>query len=259
MGIAPSIMNATVMHARLIPARNAFKYAIYYIALPLSNLAACGIAQERFGLMSFYNIDHGPCDGSPLLPWAKDILGKYGIEEADGEIVLVCMPRILGYVFNPVSFWLCYDKNQNIRAVICEVHNTFGERHSYLCARDDRQPITDKDRLTAHKIFHVSPFLKREGHYEFVFDIKDQKFKAWIDYFDGAGSKMLLTSLTGVFLPLSASTMRRAFWRHPLVTLKSIALIHWQAIKIISKGIRYVPKPAQKEEQVSATLNITKI
>ena len=260
MGVSyPKIMNGTVMHARLIPARNAFKYGIYYIALPLSNMAACNIVQECFGWVSFYNKDHGPCDGSPLLPWARDILQKYGISAADGEVVLVCMPRILGYVFNPVSFWFCYDKSKNLRAVICEVRNTFGECHSYLCAREDHQPISDKDRLIAQKIFHVSPFLDREGHYEFTFGISDKKFGVWIDYFDAAENKILLTSLTGNFSPLNTSNLRQAFWRHPLVTFRAIFLIHWQAVKIIFKGIRYFPKPPQKQVRLTATRNITKI
>ena len=247
------------MHARLMPRRNVFRYGIYYIALPLSKLDACAIAQERFGLTSFYNKDHGPRDGLPLLPWARDILESHGIAEADGEITLVCMPRILGYVFNPVSFWFCHDKNQGIRAVICEVHNTFGERHSYLCARADRQPITSKDRLIAQKMFHVSPFLKREGHYEFAFDVGVNRFAVNIDYFNGEGQKTLLTSLGGNFVPLTVCALRRSFWRHPLVTLKAVFLIHWQALKIISKGIQYSAKPPQNEENVSATRNITKV
>lgn len=252
-------MDGTVMHARLIPARNAFKYRIYYIALPLSNLDECDIARERFALNAFYNKDHGPCDGSPLLPWAKKILAKYGLSEADGDIILVCMPRVLGYVFNPVSFWLCYDKNQNIRAIICEVHNTFGERHSYLCAREDHRPITGQERLISQKIFHVSPFLERKGHYEFSFDITAQKFAVWIDHFDEQGHKILLTSLIGKFSPLNQKTLNKAFCKHPLVTLKAISLIHWQAVKIMSKGIKYIRKPPQKKERDSATRNITKI
>jgi DUF1365 family protein len=247
------------MHARLIPARNSFKYGIYYIALPLSKLADCDIAQDRYGLISFYCKDHGLCDGSPLWPWAQKILNIYGMTEADGEIVLVTMPRVLGYVFNPVSFWLCLDRSQNIRAVICEVHNTFGERHSYLCAHTDHRPIIEGYSISAQKLFHVSPFLEREGHYEFRFDISEKKFGAWIDYFDGAGNKTLVTALAGHFSPLNARTLRSAFWGYPLVTLKAIAMIHWQALRIIIKGIKYVPKPSQNATSVSAADNITEI
>jgi DUF1365 family protein len=247
------------MHTRLIPKRNAFKYGIYYIALPLSKLAENNIAQERFALSSFYNIDHGPLDGSPLLPWAREILDNYGITEASGDITLICMPRILGYVFNPISFWLCYDKEENIRAIICEVHNTYGEQHSYICAREDHQPITDKDHLTAHKLFHVSPFLECEGNYEFSFNINNEKFGAWIDYFDASGQKTLITSLTGDFSDLTAASLNSAFWKYPLVTIKAVILIHWQAVKIIAKGIKHIKRPQQKAQRVSATRNITNI
>ena len=247
------------MHARLLPARNSFKYGIYYLALPLSELEQSDIARDRFSLTSFYGKDHGPRNGDDLLSWARYVLFTHGVTAADGEIVLVCMPRILGYVFNPVSFWICYDKNQAIRAVICEVRNTFGENHSYLCAHEDGRPIDPQDLLSAQKIFHVSPFLKREGHYQFRFDITDNKFGVWIDYYDGAGEKILITALCGNFMMLTKSSLRRAFWKHPLVTLKAIYLIHWQAIKLLGRGVKYIPKPLQKKERMSATGNITKI
>ena len=260
MGIvAANILRGRVMHARLTPVQNSFNYGIYYIGLPLSRLNECAITQNRFSYASFYNKDHGPCTGEPLLPWAKEVLGKYGITTADDEIVLICMPRILGYVFNPVSFWLCLDKQKNVRAVICEVHNTFGQHHSYLCAREDQEPISDQDRLIAKKLFHVSPFLKREGEYEFTFNINPQKFGVRIDYFDGEGTKMLVTSLTGNFKSLSKKSLRQVFWAYPLVTLKAISLIHWQALKLLSKGVKYVPKPKQNPDRLSATQNIKEI
>jgi DUF1365 family protein len=252
------ILKGTVMHARLVPRRNAFRYGIYYIALSLSRLEECTIAQERFGLSSFYRKDHGPCDGSPLLPWARDVLKKFD-SPADGEIVLICMPRILGYVFNPVSFWICYDQSQAIRAIICEVRNTFGERHSYFCARADHGPITAQYTITSEKIFHVSPFLQREGHYEFVFDIQDKTLDIKIDYYNAQNQKTLLTSLRGDFSALTPASLRQVFWQYPLITLKAIGLIHWQALKIILKGIPYVPKPLQNSQKLSASENITEI
>ena len=252
-------MDARVMHARLIPKRNAFNYGVYYIALPLSRMTDCEIRRDAFSFASFYNEDHGPCDGSSLVTWAEKILAEHGISEADGEITLVCMPRILGYVFNPVSFWICHDRQGNIRAVICEVHNTFGERHSYLCARPDHSPITVNDRLVAEKIFHVSPFLKRSGYYQFTFDIDHQGLRIQIDYFNEDDQKTLVTSVSGKFSPLTQHSLIQAFLRYPLVTFKAIALIHWQALKIILRGINYVQKPSQRPERLSATSNITKI
>lgn len=259
MGISPQILVGKVMHARLFPKRNIFSYGIYYLSLPLAGLQTLPIAYNRFSPLSFYDRDHGPCDGSSLEGWAQSILNRYSIKEADGAITLICMPRVLGYVFNPVSFWLCRDQDGNLRAVLCEVHNTFGERHTYLCAHDDHRPITEKDVLRGEKVFHVSPLLKREGHYTFRFDVSDDKFGVWIDFFDGAGEKQLVTSLAGALKPMNAHALRSVFWRYPLVTLKAIMLIHWQALKLLSKGIKYVRRPAQKPEKISATGNLTKM
>ncbi len=261
MGISekPQILFSKVMHARLFPKENKFRYGIYYISLPLSKLGAMPIACNRFAPLSFYERDHGACDGTALEPWARDILQSYGINKADGEITLICMPRVLGYVFNPVSFWLCHDKEGKVRAIICEVHNTFGERHSYLCAHPDQRPIAEKDVLEGEKIFHVSPFLEREGHYTFRFDLREGKFSAWIDFYDAQGKKKLITSLIGDAQAMNKTTLRRAFWAYPLVTFKAIILIHWQALKIIAKGIKYIPKPLQKQEKVSAMRNLTKL
>jgi len=260
MGVAePEILFAKVMHGRLIPRANNFRYGIYYVSLPLSHRGNMPLSYNRVGTLSFHDKDHGPCDGSDLESWARDILAGYGIDKADGEITLICMPRVLGYVFNPVSFWLCHDKAGEIRAVICEVHNTFGEHHSYLCAHSDQSPITKQDVLKGAKLFHVSPFLEREGEYSFRFDSAPGRFGVWIDYYNAQGQKQLVTSLIGEMEPMSKQTLARAFWRYPLVTLKSIALIHWQAIKLLAKGIRYISKPAQKQQKTSATQNLTKI
>ena len=264
MEMTTQIFFGKVMHKRLIPKENLFTYGIYYIASPLSKLQEFALDKFRFGvnksgLMSFKDKDHGPCNGKPLEPWARNILEEYGITQADGDIMLVTMPRVMGYVFNPVSFWLCHDKNESLRAVLCEVHNTFGERHTYLCAHADHRPINRDDILEAQKVFHVSPMLKREGRYTFRFDTHDDKFGVWIDYFNADGDKQLITSLIGKMLPYNEKTYARAFLMYPLVTLKAIMLIHWQAIKILSKGIKYIRRPEQKPERVSATKNLTKI
>ena len=259
IGQQPHLMCGKVMHARLFPKKNRFTYGIYYLGLPLSHLNQADIAYNRFAPLSFYDRDHGECDGSDLDVWARNILDAYGIEKADGEVTLVCMPRVMGYVFNPVSFWVCHDRDGDVRAVICEVHNTFGERHSYLCAHADQRPITHRDVMEGDKVFHVSPFLEREGHYSFRFDFRDAKFAALIDFYDGQGNKQLVTSLTGDMIPMTRKALRRVFWRYPLVTFKAITLIHWQAIKLLAKGIKYIPKPVQKDKNVSAARNLTEI
>ena len=161
------------------------------------------------------------------------------------------MPRVFGYVFNPVSFWYCFDSSEKLRAVICEVNNTFGETHSYICAHNDQAEIGKDDILEGQKVFYVSPFLEREGHYKFRFSLPNSKMGAWIDFYDDEGRKKLVTALSGNFEDLSLQSCRRAFWIYPLVTLKSISLIHWQALKLLFKRAKYVPKPLQKDMKVT--------
>lgn len=247
------------MHGRLFPKRNSFTYGIYYLAFPLSQIKSLPIAHNRFAALSFYDCDHGNCDGSNPEEWARGILTDYNIKEADGEIKLISMPRILGYTFNPVSFWLCHDEQGSLRTVLCEVHNTFGERHTYICAHNDHRPIGHNDILKGDKLFHVSPFLHREGHYEFRFDARNEKLSVWINFFDSTGKKQLATSLIGKLETMNRSTLRKAFWTYPLVTFKAITLIHWQALKLLIKGIKYISKPVQKQKRISATEDLTKM
>lgn len=250
---APRLYTAKVMHKRLFPKENAFSYGVYYLALPLP-------ATEIPGrLASFHAKDVGTRDGQDPTPWLRDILRAYGLDLKTQSIVLVTMPRVLGYVFNPVSFYLCLDENRKLVAVLCEVHNTFGEQHSYLCANPDHAPIEASQWLEAEKVFHVSPFLERSGEYKFRFDWTDDRLGIWIDYHDASGKKQLITSLIGSFSPLTPHTLRQAFWRHPLVAVKAILLIHWQAVKLIAKSIRHISKPKQHDEKVTASRNLNKM
>lgn len=243
------------MHGRLFPKRNHFTYGIYYLALPLDQLNKTNIAYNKPALLSFHDKDHGACDGSNLTEWARALLAQHNIDKADGRITLVCMPRILGYVFNPVSFWLCHDKSGNIRAILCEVHNTFGEKHTYICSNSDQSVITGEQTIKGKKVFHVSPFLKREGHYDFNFNIRNSRLDISINFFSENNKKQLVTRLYGQLSDLNKNNLRKAFWSYPLVTFKAITLIHWQALKIISKGIKYVSKPLQKKERSSKAIN----
>ncbi|MDX1975217.1 MAG: DUF1365 domain-containing protein [Rickettsiales bacterium] len=252
MDVTPQIYTAKVMHKRLFPKVNQFTYGVYYVALPLPAAAL----PSR--MLSFHNKDHGARDGTDVSTWARSILKTYGLDALVENITLITMPRVLCYVFNPVSFFMCMDKDTRLRAVICEVHNTFGEQHSYLCASADRVPISPDEWLEADKLFHVSPFLPRNGHYKFRFALTENQLGIWIDYYDAQSNKQLITSLTGKFTPLNAASLRYAFWSHPLVTLKVIALIHWQALKLTSKGVRYIVKPLQLLERISTTRNLTK-
>ncbi len=202
------------------------------------------LAVNRFSFISFHSKDHNNKDNS-LQQWIDDVLRQNDIHHKIDNIALIAMPRILGYVFNPISFWLCFDKKQQLKAVLCEVNNTFGEKHNYLCVPKLNDSIHADEWLEAEKLFHVSPFLKIEGKYKFRFSIKEKTIKIWINYYDKDDNKQLVTSLIGDLSPLSKNALRRVFISHPLITFKTIFLIHWQAMKLLAKKIKFIPKPKQ--------------
>ena len=253
MGLANGLIVADVAHARLRPKENSFHYHVYYLCFPLSRLAALKslrlLGIDAFNLFSLNARDHDvPIDGYE--PWIREVLAQHGVKGADGEVVLLTLPRVLGYVFNPVSFWFCLNKAGELVCVLSEVRNTFGEKHCYLSYHDDGRAISKDDWITAQKIFHVSPFIPIEGHYEFRFAYGEEKIGVWINHHDNDGL-LLTTSLVGKRQPLTDAALFRCFWRYPLVTLKVIGLIHFQALKLIRKGIVYRRKPEPPTIEIS--------
>ncbi len=252
------VLTAKVMHKRLTPKVNGFAYGLYYLVLPLPLASDTGFGWHfginRPGILSVRARDHGARDGGDLRTWALEQWRAYGLETRVHHIELVTLPRVLGYVFNPVSFFLGRDDQGHLRTVIAEVNNTFGETHSYVCAPTEDRPIRPDEWLMAEKEFHVSPFLPRDGGYRFRFDVDHpDRFGVWIDHLAPGGEVRLKTALLGACAPLTARRLRMAFWRHPLVTLKAIGLIHWQALKLLAKGIRYIAKPEQNPDRLSRT------
>jgi DUF1365 family protein len=245
----PKLINCEVMHQRLSPRKNAFKYDVYYLGIPLSQIESNAIGEtlnlNRFGLHSFYEKDHGYRDGTSLKAWLYDMFDAYKFEKPK-EVFLISMPRILGYVFNPVSFWFCWNSKDELYAVVSEVNNTFGETHSYLTYLDDKDT---NGNYVAKKVFHVSPFLEREGYYDFQFSLSDDSIKIHINLFDNNKEKILLTSLSGKFDDLNSMSLKRAFFRVPFATMKSIFLIHFQAVKLLLKKIKFISKPKQLDDR----------
>lgn len=260
MEVSPQILYSTVMHKRLFPKENSFSYKVYTMAIDLDSIDSLSdglfFGVDRWGLASFHRKDHGSGDGSCLKTWAMEIVRANAPEVEVNRIVLIAMPRILGYGFNPVSFWLCLDKEENISCVIAEVHNTFGERHVYLCTDPDGGILGRESRIEARKVFHVSPFLERNGHYTFRFAPTSDRFGVWIDYHADDGRKQLLTSMSGVYKPATRLERLAAFVKCPLVTLKTIAMIHWQALRLFAKGIKVIRKPVQLDERIVLTENL---
>lgn len=252
MALANGLLLSQVAHARLFPKRHAFRYNVYYLTFRLSEMKKLKtklLSLARFNLFSFYERDYGIgefCGES----WARKTLADWNITKADGEIVLMTMPRIFGYGFNPVSFWFCLDLGGALRAVISEVRNTFGERHAYLSYHDDQHIITSDDTLTAKKVFHVSPYFLIEGYYTFRFHYSEEKIAVWIDFYKEQ-TKMLTTSVIGTRSMLTDKTLLSAFLHCPLLTFKVITLIHYHALRLTIKGIRYHVKPPPPKEDIS--------
>ena len=251
----PQVMHAQVMHKRTAPKVNQFTYGVYYLMLPVRALEDMkrwrlfGI--NRFNLLSFYDRDHGARDGSDCRQWARNMLESYGVDHHAMSIWLVTMPRVLGYVFNPVSFWMCVDEDEKLRAVIAEVNNTFGETHSYLLLPENGGEFSADDWIEADKQFHVSPFLQVEGFYRFRFAWQKEKLGIWIDYHTEEYGRTLLTSVVGKRKSLTQRRLWQSFWQVPLVSIKVIVLIHWQALRLWWKGVKHFPKPDAPEAGVT--------
>lgn len=250
----PQLMHADVMHKRTLPRVHAFNYKVYYLALPIEHLkqGKFGILSfDRFNLLSFYQRDHGERDGTNAAQWARGLLQKFDNNDGVTHLVLVTLPRTLGYIFNPVSFWLGFNAKGDLLAAIAEVNNTFKETHSYVLSKQDGSFITSDDWMMTSKDFHVSPFLPVEGSYQFRFAVREAKLGIWIDHYNANGELTLLTSLIGNMEPMTRRALWKAFWAIPLVTLKVIGLIHFEAFRLLFKKIRYINKPSQKTHRVT--------
>jgi len=249
----PDLIRGRTFHGREGAVTNAFTYGVDYLLIDPEAEAPAGpriFSRNRGNLVSLHDRDHGGAPGAGRgAPWVREVLATHGLDAADGQLLLLAQPRVLGHVFNPVSFWLCHDRAGALRVVIAEVSNTFGDRHSYLCHHDDLHPIDRTETLEARKIFHVSPFQEIEGGYSFRFDIRDDRIGIWIDY--RAGNGRLLATLTGSRRPLTTAGLLGALLRRPFGSRRVLGLIHWQALKLWWKGATYHPRPAPPADEVT--------
>ncbi|SDX31745.1 hypothetical protein SAMN05444358_104263 [Ruegeria halocynthiae] len=228
-------------HGRKGAVENAFRYSIDYI---LFNPEACLETPALFSvnaanITNWRDLDHGgePGQGRGAV-WLRECFETQGIP-LPARMMLLTQPRLLGHVFNPVSFWFCFDEADQLYAVVAEVTNTYGTRHSYLCHKPDFSIITPADRIVADKLMHVSPFQKIEGTYTFRFDYRDERVGVWIDYGRAGGG--LIATLTGPRQPLSNHIILRSLWRRPFGARRAVVLIHWQALKLWLKRARFRP------------------
>ncbi len=244
-------IQAETYHGRRGAVKNAFRYSIDYVLLDIENTykAPLLFSRNRRNLMSLDNRDHGgaPRAGTSA-EWVRGVLRDNGVV-LSGSIKILAQPRVLGHVFNPVSFWLCYDADETLRAVIAEVTNTFGDRHSYLCAHDDLRIIDKADTIKARKLLHVSPFQPIEGEYTFRFDIQATEIHILIDYARADGG--LIATLKGPVKPISNRSILASVFRRPFGSRRVLTLIHWQAIKLWWKGATFRSQPAPPVDEVS--------
>jgi DUF1365 family protein len=250
----PALCTGEVLHRRFLPIDHAFRYPAYFLRLPLSWYESDNppgrpwlLGLDRFNLFSVMRRDYGARDGSPLAPWIRNLLHAHGLQCADGDIALYTLPRVLGYAFNPVTFWMCHDRQGRLRAVLCEVSNTFGEHHNYLVSNEDGAPIGTGACLSARKVFHVSPFFPVDGEYRFRFHEAQGRCLFRIDY-HRAGQPHLSTALSGMAAAPSDMRLLRAFLRLPWMMAGVIARIHLQALRLWWKGAAFHRKPLPPAE-----------
>ena len=247
----PLIGFGQVRHTRLRPTRHAFAYGTFFLLLPMRALIkfeSKTLAINRFGAISFHDQDHGDGRGASqggALAWLDALLQSEGIHDANGEVWLHCYPRIFGFTFKPVSFWYCHDKSDELRAIVVEVNNTFGERHCYLL--DKPQWGIEQ---TADKVFHVSPFCSVEGQYRFRFMRTADRTVARIDHDDALGA-LIQTSVSGQLVALTSRTQWQALLRYPLMTVMVVVRIHWQAFKLWRKKVTFFSKPTPPQDFVT--------
>ena len=237
MGIS-ALYTGWVMHRRLRPRAHRFRYRVFSLLLDLEELPDLSRRLWLFGwnrgaLFSFHDSDHG--DGRPLAAWLDAQLAAAGIS-APGPKQVLCYPRILGYVFNPLSVWFCHDAGGALKAVIYEVHNTYGERHAYVLACNGGA----LERHACDKDFYVSPFLSQGCRYHFRTCPPGEKVAVAINEHE-AGEPILSASFAGDRRPLSDGALLGMFLRYPLMTVKVVAAIHYEAVRLMLKGVRRHP------------------
>jgi uncharacterized protein len=226
-----ALYDGLVVHRRLRPRHHAFRYRVFALLLDLDEIESSRLwlfGANRPALFSFRDRDHG--DGRPLRAWLDGELAKAGIAAGGAKRVL-CYPRLFGYVFNPLSVWFCYRADETLAAIVYEVHNTFGERHAYVLAAGDGLV-----RQRCAKEFAVSPFLSMDCIYNFRLRPPGEDVLIAIDE-EEHGRPVLAATFSGKRRPLSDAILFSMLLRHPLMTVKVIAAIHYEAVRLMWKGV----------------------
>jgi DUF1365 family protein len=244
---AACLYRGRVMHARLRPFGHRFAYRVFSLLVDLDRLEEADrltplFSLRRFNLLSFHPKDHGPRDGSDLRAHVDRLLAEKGVAIEGGRVELLCYPRVLGFVFNPLAIYYCRDAAGDLRAIVYEVRNTFGGLHAYVAPVDDTQRRGGEIRQARDKVFYVSPFLDMDKRYHFRVRPPAEDFAVRILETDDGGP-VFSAAMKGEREPLATRSVLRACAEVPLLTFKVVAAIHWQALKLWLKGARYHPEP----------------
>ncbi|WP_315720187.1 MULTISPECIES: DUF1365 domain-containing protein [unclassified Bradyrhizobium] len=243
---AAALYVGEVMHARMRPTTHRFQYRVMSLLVDLGRLDEADRQSVLFGvnrraLYSFHERDHGRRDGSSLLAYAQDCAAEHGIDLAGGRVLLLCYPRLLGYVFNPLSVYFCFRSDGTLALMIYEVRNTFGEIKPYVLPVRAGE-LTDAGlRQEQDKTFYVSPFIDMAMRYHFRVTPPGDNVKLRILETGGDGP-LLAATFFGRRRALSSRSLLAAFASLPLVTLKIFGAIHWEALRLWAKGVRLVPR-----------------
>ncbi|QUS39946.1 DUF1365 domain-containing protein [Tardiphaga alba] len=237
-----------VMHARLKPMGHRFNYRVMSLLIDLDRLDQADRTSRLFGvnraaLYSFYEKDHGDRDGSSLRAFAQRSAAAHGIDLTGGRVELLCYPRLLGYTFNPLSVYFCHRADGTLALIIYEVRNTFGDIHSYVLPVTDGEQTDAGIRQVQDKLFYVSPFIETAMRYHFRVSPPSDDVKLRILETDAEGP-LLAATFHGRRRALTSRALLKSFFSLPLVTLKIMAAIHWEALRLWLKGARLVPRPS---------------
>lgn len=251
---AGALYPARISHRRRIAPFYRFVYRVFYLLLDVDRIDALAsrlrlFSHNRFNLLSFHDRDHGGGDGIGLRAWAEALLATGGVTLDGGRIRLLCLPRLFGFAFNPISLWYCEHRDGSLRAVIVEVRNTFGEKHAYLIASGGKRLAYDSPQ-DKEKCFHVSPFFDLVGRYRFRFSEPGERLRLVI-HETREGVPILDATLAAERKALSDRAILAAALAMPWMTCKVVAGIHWEACKIWLRGARFHRKPAPPEAEVT--------
>ena len=246
-----TIYNGKVIHRRFKPKEHYFKYNVFSLLIDIDELEIIAnkikiFSYNKFNIISFFDKDHGPRDGTSVKEWVIKNLKDIGIENHKIKIKLLCYPRIFVYAFNPLSVFFIYDENSKLISILYEVKNTFGEQHTYIFKTHDEKVIIND----CTKKFHVSPFIEMECHYYFRVLKPSDKISVIIDQKDKDG-KLLYASQDGKAAELNEKNLLTSYISHPLMTFKIIAAIHYEALKLWLKGIKIIKRKLKIKNNLS--------